>query len=110
MTDARAVPGVLEILTADSTSELREVKFLAGGGGATTSIQGLGPEIAHDGQIVAVVLAAKRLNRPVKLVATRDQGFTIATYRAETRQRIRMGASRDGKIGAFIHEGWEVQR
>ena len=31
-----------------------------------------------------VAFAAKKLNRPVKLVATRDQGFTIATYRAET--------------------------
>jgi xanthine dehydrogenase YagR molybdenum-binding subunit len=55
-----------------------------------------------------VALAAKRLNRPVKLVATRDQGFTIQTYRAETRHRIRMGAQRGGKITSFIHEGWEV--
>jgi xanthine dehydrogenase YagR molybdenum-binding subunit len=55
-----------------------------------------------------VALAAKRLNRAVKLVATRDQGFTIATYRAETRHRIRMGASKDGKITSFQHHGWEV--
>ena len=55
-----------------------------------------------------VALAARRLNPPVKLVATRDQGFTIQTYRAETRHRIRMGAQRDGKITSFIHEGWEV--
>ena len=55
-----------------------------------------------------VALAARRLNRPVKLVATRNQGFTIQTYRAETRHRIRMGAQRDGKITSFIHEGWEV--
>jgi xanthine dehydrogenase YagR molybdenum-binding subunit len=52
--------------------------------------------------------AAKKLNRPVKLVATRDQGFTIQTYRAETQHHIRMGASHDGKIAAFIHEGEEV--
>ena len=32
--------------------------------------------------------------RPVKLVPTRDQGFTIATYRAETRQHVRLGATR----------------
>ena len=44
---------------------------------------------------------AKRLNRPVKLVATRDQGFTIATYRAETRHQIQLGASRDGKLMAL---------
>jgi len=53
-------------------------------------------------------LAARVLNRPVKLVATRDQGFTIQTYRAETRHRIRMGAERGGKITGFSHEGWEV--
>jgi xanthine dehydrogenase YagR molybdenum-binding subunit len=55
-----------------------------------------------------IALAAKRLNRPVKLVATRAQGFTIATYRAETRHHIRLGARRDGKLVGYFHEGWEV--
>jgi xanthine dehydrogenase YagR molybdenum-binding subunit len=55
-----------------------------------------------------VAHAARKLNRPVKLAATRDQGFTIQTYRAETRHRIRMGARRDGKIVGFIHEGQEI--
>ncbi|HEU0217184.1 MAG TPA: xanthine dehydrogenase family protein molybdopterin-binding subunit [Stellaceae bacterium] len=55
-----------------------------------------------------IAVAAKRLNRPVKLVATRDQGFTIATYRAETRHHFRLGADRDGKLVALIHEGEEV--
>jgi xanthine dehydrogenase YagR molybdenum-binding subunit len=55
-----------------------------------------------------IAIAAKRLGRPVKLAATRDQGFTIATYRAETRQRVRLGASRDGKLQSLSHEGWEV--
>jgi xanthine dehydrogenase YagR molybdenum-binding subunit len=55
-----------------------------------------------------VALAAKKLNRPVKLVPTRDQGFTIATYRAETRHHVRLGARRDGKIAGYSHEGWEV--
>jgi xanthine dehydrogenase YagR molybdenum-binding subunit len=250
---AASVPGVVDILTADNTRELKSLAYAPGGGGASTSIQGLGPQIAHDGQIVAVVLAdtyeaareaaraveidyetekpaatfgspgaaeeddaevrerakklpsagdaeaafaaaevkldaeygtptqhhnaielytttavwagdeltihepsqfvyglknrvaerlgiaadqvrvvspyvggafgskaqmtprtalialaAKKLGRPVKLVATRDQGFTISTYRAETRQRIRMGAGRDGRIAAFIHDGREV--
>lgn len=246
---ARDVPGVLEILTHENTSELKSIKYEAGGGGPTTSIQELGPEIKHDGQIIAMVvaesfeaareaayridtrydvetpastfdsagvkveeitkkeklpqagdadaafetaeikleqeyatptqhhnaielftttcawqdgkltvyepsqfvhglrantaqrlgidpahvhavspfvggafgakaqhsvrtglvaLAAKRLRRPVKLVMTRDQGFTAQTYRAETRHRIRMGAQRDGKILSYIHEGWEI--
>lgn len=55
-----------------------------------------------------IAVAARRLGRPVKLVATRDQGFTIATYRAETRQRVQLAAGRDGKLIAFRHEGQEV--
>jgi xanthine dehydrogenase YagR molybdenum-binding subunit len=253
LTAARAVPGVLDILTQDNTAELKSTKFTAGGGGAATSIQRLGPAISHAGQIVAVVLAdtfeaareaarkvevrvsaeppsatfgspgltsddvtkvssqfkelpevgdaeaalagadvtidveyetptqhhnpielfattcvwtgdhltvyepsqfvyglkngvaervgvnpdkvrvvshylggafgskgsmtprtgliavaAKKLNRPVKLVATRDQGFTVATYRAETRHHIRLGATRDGKLVGYTHEGQEI--
>ncbi|MEN3378349.1 MAG: xanthine dehydrogenase YagR molybdenum-binding subunit [Hyphomicrobiales bacterium] len=250
---AQGVPGVLDILTHENTRDLKPMKYSAGGGGPSGSIQGLGPEIWHDGQIVAMVLAdtfeaareaaykvevdyetqapsatfgsagveerdaskeserakdlpqagaaeqaletadvvleaeygtptqhhnaielytttcawnddqltiyepsqfvyglknnvaqklgiepdkvrvispfvggafgskaqmtprtalvalaARRLKRPVKLVATRDQGFTIATYRAETHHRIKLGARRDGKIVGFVHEGWEV--
>ncbi|MGN6459615.1 MAG: xanthine dehydrogenase family protein molybdopterin-binding subunit, partial [Pseudolabrys sp.] len=247
VTEAKQVPGVLEIFTHENTGDLKEVKYGAGGGGPSTSIQGYGPDIHHDGQIIGMVvadtfeaareaaykvmvtyeaekpsagfdapgaetkplkkelpqagdaaaafagaavqieaeyempaqhhnpielftttavwhgdeltlyepsqfmyglknnaaqklgidpenvravspfvggafgskaqltprtglvaLAAKKLGRPVKLVATRDQGFTIATYRAETRHKIRMGASEDGKLVSFEHEGWEV--
>jgi xanthine dehydrogenase YagR molybdenum-binding subunit len=253
LAEARAMPGVLDILTHENTGDLKAVQFGGGGGGAATSIQGLGPEIAHEGQIIAVVLAdtleaaqdaasrvrvtyaaetasatfgaqglteddatkvsdrmkkapaagdveaalasanvaidveystptqhhnpielftttcawhdnrltiyepsqfvyglknnaakklgidpgqvrvispyvggafgekaqltprtglvalaAKRLNRPVKLVATRAQGFTIATYRAETRHHIRLGAKADGKLVGYSHEGWEI--
>jgi xanthine dehydrogenase YagR molybdenum-binding subunit len=55
-----------------------------------------------------IALAAKRLNRPVKLVATRAQGFTVATYRAETRHHIKLGARRDGRLVGYSHEGWEI--
>lgn len=55
-----------------------------------------------------IALAARRLGRPVKLEPTRSQGFTIATYRAETRHHVRMGAGRDGKLQAVIHEGLEA--
>jgi xanthine dehydrogenase YagR molybdenum-binding subunit len=55
-----------------------------------------------------VALAARRLNRPVKLVVTRDQGFTTATYRAETQHRLRLAAGRDGKLTAYGHEAFEV--
>jgi len=55
-----------------------------------------------------IAVAARKLGRPVKLVATRDQGFTIATYRAETRHHIQLGATADGKLSALRHEGWEI--
>jgi len=250
---AKRLPGVLEVFTHENTRDLEEVPFSTGGGGATTSIQQMGPEIYHDGQIIGmtvadtyevaqeaaalvkieyeveqpsatfgspgltqedaskanerakglpqfgdadaaiaaapvkfeaeygtptehhnpielftttavwrdgevtvyepsqfvygqkhnvaqkfgiddarvrivspyvggafgskaqfsprtgfVVHAARVLNRPVKLVATRDQGFTVQTYRAETRHKIRFGAEQDGTIKGFSHEGFEV--
>jgi xanthine dehydrogenase YagR molybdenum-binding subunit len=55
-----------------------------------------------------VAIAAKRVGRPVKLVPTRDQGFTIATYRAETRHSIKLGATSDGRLASLSHEGWEI--
>jgi xanthine dehydrogenase YagR molybdenum-binding subunit len=55
-----------------------------------------------------IAIAARRLKRPVKLVATRDQGFTIATYRAETKHHLQLGATPDGRLTALSHEGWEV--
>src|SRR5437879_10231486 len=44
--EARTVPGVLDILTHETTAGLTEAKF---GEGSSTSIQGLGPEICTDG-------------------------------------------------------------
>src|SRR5271154_3383916 len=55
-----------------------------------------------------VAIAARRLGRPVKLVPTREQGFTIATFRAETRHRVQLAATQDGKLQALNHEGSEV--
>ncbi len=55
-----------------------------------------------------VAVAARKLNRPVKLVATRDQGFTISGHRHETRHRVRIGAGRDGKFTAYHHDQWEL--
>jgi len=55
-----------------------------------------------------VARAAQKLDRPVKLMTTRDQGFTIATYRAETRHHIKLGADRNGKLLSLNHEAEEV--
>ena len=55
-----------------------------------------------------IAIAARRLNRPVKLVASRADGFTINTYRAETKHRVKLAAGPDGKLQALSHEGWEI--
>ncbi len=57
---------------------------------------------------VLVAMAARKLGRPVKLVAGRDQGFTIATYRAETKHHLKLGADKSGKFNAYWHEAWEM--
>ncbi len=69
---------------------------------------GFGSKGSMTARSAIVALAARRLNRPVRCIVSRMQGFTTATYRAETRQHIRMGAGPDGKIAAFSHEGWEL--
>lgn len=55
-----------------------------------------------------VALAARRLGRPVMLVPTREQGFTLSGYRAETRHHVELAADRDGRLTAMRHEGWEL--
>lgn len=55
-----------------------------------------------------VSLAARELGRPIKLLITRSQGYAIDTYRAETRQRVRLAAERSGNLVAFGHEGLEL--
>src|SRR5438874_2044814 len=52
--DARRIPGVLEIFARNNTADLKSGKF---GSGSSTSIDQLGPDIAHDGQIIAMVVA-----------------------------------------------------
>jgi xanthine dehydrogenase YagR molybdenum-binding subunit len=48
--------------------------------------------------------AARELGRPVKLVVSRDMMFMNVGHRPRTQQRIRLGARRDGKLAALIHD------
>jgi xanthine dehydrogenase YagR molybdenum-binding subunit len=48
--------------------------------------------------------AARNLNRPVKLVVTRDMMFQNVGHRPRTQQRIRIGASSDGKLVSLMHD------
>ena len=67
-----------------------------------------GAKAAMTHRTALVAVAARKLGRPVKLVATRDQGFTISGHRQETKHRVRIGASRDGKFTAYHHDLWEL--
>jgi xanthine dehydrogenase YagR molybdenum-binding subunit len=48
--------------------------------------------------------AARNLNRPVKLVVTRAMMFQNVGHRPRTQQRVRIGASADGKLGSLMHD------
>src|ERR1043166_4196865 len=48
-------------------------------------------------------LAAKMVSRPVKISLTRRQMFTNTGHRAETRQKIALGAEKNGKLLGTIH-------
>ena len=52
----------------------------------------------------AAIIAAKVVNRPVKLMLTREQMFTMVGYRPYTWQKVGMSATADGKITAITHE------
>jgi xanthine dehydrogenase YagR molybdenum-binding subunit len=55
-------------------------------------------------QEIAVVAAAKKLGRPVKLVQTRGEMFTTVGYRPTTIQKIGLGATADGKLTGMTHD------
>src|SRR5215213_2884039 len=55
---------------------------------------------------IAAVIAAKQIGRPLKVSLTRDQMFTMVGYRPKAIQKIRMGASKDGKLLGITHEAF----
>jgi xanthine dehydrogenase YagR molybdenum-binding subunit len=55
--------------------------------------------------VTLAAMAALQVGRPVKLVLTRKQMFFTTGHRPRTLQRVALGATKDGKITAIIHEG-----
>src|SRR6266851_83472 len=53
---------------------------------------------------LATVVAARMVNRPVKLVLTRPEMFTAIGHRPQTAQRLRLATTRDGRLLAIDHE------
>ena len=58
----------------------------------------------HAHNILAALAALRAPGRAVKLALTRQQMFTLAGHRTPTIQRLRLGAGRDGRLRAIIHE------
>jgi CO/xanthine dehydrogenase Mo-binding subunit len=54
---------------------------------------------------ILAALAARIVERPVKLALTRPEMFTGIGHRPNTEQRIEVGATREGKLVAIDHEG-----
>ena len=54
-------------------------------------------------QLLLAPMAAKLNGRPVKLVLTREQTFSLMPFRAESWQRIRLGADASGHLQAVLH-------
>ncbi|MDR6567218.1 xanthine dehydrogenase family protein molybdopterin-binding subunit [Chitinophaga ginsengisegetis] len=57
---------------------------------------------------IATIVAAKKVRKPVKLVITRDQMFTLVGYRPTAVQRLSLGATADGKLTGITHEAVAV--
>ncbi|CAL9590222.1 Aldehyde oxidoreductase molybdenum-binding subunit PaoC [Streptomyces sp. enrichment culture] len=52
---------------------------------------------------VAAAMAASVLRRPVRVVLTRRQMFSLTGHRSPTVQRVRLGADADGRLRALEH-------
>jgi xanthine dehydrogenase YagR molybdenum-binding subunit len=53
---------------------------------------------------VLAAAAARQLGKPVKLVVSRKMMFQTVGHRPRTQQRVRLGASRDGKLVSLHHD------
>jgi len=64
---------------------------------------GFGIGLRPQYQLFLAVMAARALKRSVRIVLTRPQMFTLG-YRPPTRQRVALGAAKDGTLQAILHD------
>jgi xanthine dehydrogenase YagR molybdenum-binding subunit len=65
---------------------------------------GFGQKNSLQSHTALVAMASRVLGRPVKLVLSRSQLFHNASFRPASRHHVRLGADRNGKLTAAIHE------
>jgi xanthine dehydrogenase YagR molybdenum-binding subunit len=69
--------------------------YLGGGFGSK------GPVWSH---VILAAMAARQVNRPVKLAVERPQMFGMLGFRSQTRQTVSAGAKSDGTLTALRHD------
>jgi xanthine dehydrogenase YagR molybdenum-binding subunit len=67
---------------------------------------GFGGKLFVRSDALMAALGAREARRPVKLTLARPMVINNTTHRPATLQRVRIGATRDGKITAIGHESW----
>jgi len=67
---------------------------------------GFGGKLFLRSETVLAALGARVVKRPVKVTRHRPLIANNTTHRPATIQRIRIGASREGRITAIAHESW----
>ncbi|MGN6521299.1 MAG: aldehyde oxidoreductase molybdenum-binding subunit PaoC [Dokdonella sp.] len=67
---------------------------------------GFGGKLFVRADAVLAALGARAAKRPVKVALQRPLMFNNTTHRPATIQRIRIGATREGRITAIAHESW----
>ncbi|WP_445178824.1 aldehyde oxidoreductase molybdenum-binding subunit PaoC [Pseudomonas sp. McL0111] len=67
---------------------------------------GFGGKLFIRADAILAALGSRLAGRPVKVALARPQVANNTTHRPATIQRIRMGATADGKLTAIAHEGW----
>ena len=65
---------------------------------------GFGSKLWPWTQCPLAVVAARQLGKPVKLVVSRKMMFQSVGHRARTQQRVRLGATPDGKLVSLQHD------
>ncbi|WP_208277284.1 aldehyde oxidoreductase molybdenum-binding subunit PaoC [Massilia oculi] len=67
---------------------------------------GFGGKLFLRAEAVLAALGARAAKRPVKVALQRALMINNTTHRPATIQRIRIGATREGRISAIAHESW----
>ena len=78
------------------SSKVRVISTMAGGS--------FGSKLSNQHLLLVAMAAKLNEQRPVRLVLTRAQTFSLMPFRGETQQRIRLGADENGQLQAIIQD------